>query len=127
MAMEKRKSSRVPFSIQAEIDAQGLTFIGQVENLSLQGMFVFTEHRIELETPLSIRICLTGTQSNLAINLKGKVVRKTTDGVGVFFESVDLDSFIHLKNIMDYNSADPEKVMEEFLEFVRENLSKGKE
>ena len=118
--MEKRRFSRVPFKIQAYIEAEGLQFTGEVENISLKGMFVITEHIMELGAPLSVRINLTGSQSNLIIDLKGKVVRKTTDGIGVFFESMELDSFIHLKNIVDYNSADPEKIIEEYVGLVQE-------
>lgn len=123
--MEKRKFSRVPFHIEAEINANGSNFKGEVENLSLKGMLVHIhDHLLELGTPLTMIINLTGVNSNLSINLKGRVVRVSQEGIGIFFEEIDLDSFIHLKNIIDYNVADPEKVKEEFFEYIRENISK---
>ena len=123
--MEKRKFSRVPFHIEAEINVNGSNFKGEVENLSLKGMLVhIDDHLLELGTPLTMIINLTGVNSNLSINLKGRVVRVNQEGIGIFFEEIDLDSFIHLKNIIDYNVADPEKVKEEFFEYIRENISK---
>ncbi|HHX73806.1 MAG TPA: PilZ domain-containing protein [Firmicutes bacterium] len=113
--VEKRRFTRVPFRIATEITAGELAFQGEVKDLSLKGMFIFTEHLLEIGTPLDIKINLTGKQSNLQIALQGKVLRKTPDGIVVVFDTVELDSFIHLKNIVAYNSADPEKIMTEYI------------
>lgn len=123
-SMEKRRFSRVPFRIQAEITAGGQKFTGAVENLSLKGMYVKTEHAVDVGAPISIKIVLTGTQSNLMIDLKGKVVRQTDEGIGVYFDDMDLDSFIHLKNIVHYNSTDPEIIVNEFTRYLRD-VAKG--
>lgn len=123
--MEKRKFSRIPFQIKAEMDAEGQKFEGEVDNFSLKGMFVKTEHTLENGTSVFSTVKLTGTNSSLIIQLKGRVVRTTPEGIGIFFEEMDLDSFIHLKNIIDYNTADPDKVKDEFMEYVRESISKN--
>ncbi|NLP37780.1 MAG: PilZ domain-containing protein [Firmicutes bacterium] len=112
--MEKRRFSRVPFHIQVEIDTGEIKFTGEVKDLSLKGMFIISEHILPLDKQVSIKIYLTGTNAKLVITLEGKVIRKATDGFAVYFDAIDLDSFILLKNIIDYNSADPEKIWAEY-------------
>ncbi|NLM46791.1 MAG: PilZ domain-containing protein [Firmicutes bacterium] len=113
--MEKRRFTRVPFRTEVEITAGELKFKGEVKDLSLKGMCVLTEHLLEVGTPVDILLSLTGKQSNLVIMLQGKVLRKDTNSIAVYFDTVELDSFIHLKNIVAYNSTDPEKIMAEYI------------
>lgn len=120
--MEKRKFLRVPFEIKAEIISEGQKFIVDVKDLSLKGLYVKSDHKFELKTPVDLKIDLSGNQTNLSINLKAEVVRVTDEGMGLFFSQMDLDSFIHLRNIVEYNSVDPERVREEFFEFVKTNV-----
>jgi hypothetical protein len=56
------------------------------------------------------------------IHLTGKVVRLLPEGIGIFFEEMDLDSFSHLSKIIEYNSVDPEKVKDELVEYIRKHL-----
>jgi len=42
-------------------------------------------------------------------------VFEDSDGVALQFAQVDLDSFVHLKNIVAYNSGGEDKIMEEFV------------
>jgi hypothetical protein len=120
--MEKRELTRVAFHIEAIIKYQERTFAGKVENLSLKGMFIQTAEKLEVTEPISIIIHLAGDSSDLEINLNGNVVRVDQSGVGVQFDKIDLDSFIHLRNIVAYNSGDEDNVMKEFLSFVNHKM-----
>ncbi len=118
--LEKRRFTRVPFRIETEITAGELKFKGEVKDLSLRGMCILTEHLLEIGTPVDILLSLTGKQSNLVIMLQGKVIRKDAESIAVYFDTVELDSFIHLKNIVAYNSTDPEKIMAEYIQGLAE-------
>lgn len=120
---EKRELTRVAFDIEATVKYQDHEFRGKVDNLSLKGMFIKTIEKIVLNDLVEIKIHLAGTTSDLEINLQGKVVRTTADGIGIQFEKVDLDSFIHLRNIVAYNSGDEDKVMNEFFSFINHKTS----
>jgi PilZ domain len=121
--MEKRALTRVAFDIDATITYQEHTFSGKVNNLSLKGMFILTTEKVKLQDTIQVIIHLAGETSELEINLTGTVVRITDEGIGVQFEKVDLDSFIHLRNIVAYNSGDEDKVMDEFFSFVNQKTS----
>jgi hypothetical protein len=120
--MEKRELIRVPFQIDATLLYQDLTIKGKIENLSLKGMFILIEGLFKLQDSVQIKIHLAGESSNLDINVTGIVVRKNEKGIGVQFEKVDLDSFIHLRNIVAYNSGDEDKVMDEFCNFINHKV-----
>lgn len=121
--MEKRNLSRVLFNTKAVIRYGGAEVDGEVENLSLNGMFIRTQQRIPLGETVEITIQLAGDTSSLSIDLEGKVIRTAEKGVGLLYQKVDLDSFIHLRNIVSYNSTDSDSVMEEFLRFIKKNIS----
>lgn len=111
--MSTRKFSRVRFNVGATIRVGDRQFQGAVENLSMAGMFLVTSEQLPEGEAVDITIVLTGTEPEIAVNFNGIVTRITEDGVGFTFEKMDLDSYMHLKNIIAYNIDDAEKVMEE--------------
>ncbi len=121
---EKRKLSRVLFHIRALIKKADLEFAGKVENLSLNGLLIQLPQKTEslhLEDKVEVTIDLAGESSGLFINVTGEVARVETDGaVALHISHIDLDSFVHLKNILAYNSGDYDKIMDEFMESIQE-------
>lgn len=121
--MSTRKFSRVRFHVRATIRIAGRQFHGAVENLSMTGMFLVTDEQLEEGEPADITIALSGTMPEIAVRFSGAVTRITEDGVGFTFAKMDLDSYMHLKNIIAYNSDDAEKVMEEIGHAIDEKLA----
>lgn len=121
--MSMRKFSRVAFHVVATITTAGRSFQGAVANLSMNGLFVETSERLPEGTAVEIVITLAGTEPELRVAFSGRVARLTETGVGFHFEKVDLDSYTHLKNIIAYNIADPDKVMEEIYSNIEENIA----
>lgn len=121
--MSTRKFSRVHFSVEATIKTADRFFQGTVENLSMTGMFLVTAERLPVGEPVEITIILTGTSPEIPISFNGKASRIVENGIGFIFEKIDLDSYMHLKNIVAYNLDDAEKVMEEICHSIDEKLS----
>lgn len=118
--MEKRSFTRVMFQTDAVVSYEGGTISGKVENLSMNGMFLRTPEKIPRDTLLAIRVSLSGATSELSIQLKGIVVRPGEDGAAIQFKEMDLDSFIHLKNVVAYNCGDEGEVMEEVYKHIEQ-------
>lgn len=121
--MSTRKFSRVQFNVGATIKSADRQFQGAVENLSMAGMFLVTNELLGEGEAVDITIVLTGTEPEIAVNFNGIVTRITEDGVGFTFEKMDLDSYMHLKNIIAYNIDDAEKVMEEIGHSIDEKFA----
>ena len=119
----RRKFSRVPFSVKGELQWRGNKTHGEVSDLSLQGMFFRTQASCEPGETLEVTLHLAGKSSDLAIHVEGVVVRSARDGVALRFEHLDLDSFVHLRSILAYNTGDADKIDEEFMRYIKEKES----
>ena len=117
--MEKRNNTRVLFDVSTIVKYKNKEIKGNVVNLSLNGILMRIEENIPKNANVSINIIMEGSSSQLLINLEGIVVRSEKSEVAVEFKSIDLDSFIHLKNIVVYNEGNEEKIMKEFYNTVR--------
>lgn len=102
---EKRGGERVDFEtrIVLKTSTSALHLQGNSKDLALKGLFVTTREKIDIGTPCEIRIKIGGVRE-MELHLEGTIVRQTADGVGIAFNSMDLDTYTHLKNIVRYNS-----------------------
>jgi hypothetical protein len=125
--MSTRKFSRVHFNVGAIVKVADRQFQGAVENLSMTGMFLVTNEQLAEGESVDIAIVLTGTLPEISVNFTGVVTRIAEDGVGFTFEKMDLDSYMHLKNIIAYNIDDAEKVMEEIGHSIDEKFASEKQ
>ena len=112
--MEDRQKTRVLFHVKASIKYNNATIEGDVDNLSINGMFMNTEKNIPENTTADFSIHLSGSSSKLNLNIKGRVIRKEDNGIAVSFLEMDLDSYAHLKNIIAMNKTDENNIREEF-------------
>ncbi|MDY6837580.1 MAG: PilZ domain-containing protein [Thermodesulfobacteriota bacterium] len=114
MSDDKRRFTRVPFRVQAEITVdESSYYTEEIKNLSVGGCLLPVAAPLDVGTACHVRIQLSGTSSELHIEIDAQVVRCCAGEVAVKFTGVDLDSFFHLQNIVRYNSPDPDAVEEE--------------
>ena len=115
MGADKRKGTRVHFKTRVVLktDVSEIKANANSSDISIKGMFISTNEKIPVGTPCDIEIVLSGTTSRLALNIEGVVARRDKNGLGITFNSMDVDSYFHLKNIVMYNAKDPDAVEEE--------------
>lgn len=121
MGEEKRKRTRVHFKTQVTLRTEELEIEAEAnsKDISLKGIFVNTKEKIPAGTPCDIEIMLTGTSTELALSIKGTIIRQEPSGLGIAFDSMDVDSYFHLKNIVMYNASDPEDIEKEMLSLLK--------
>ena len=107
---EKRRHFRVGFSTAIEIllqaDGKEVKLPGNSMDLSLKGMFVSAEEKFVPGTKCVVHVYLTGGIDKIELQMKGTVARMSDNGMGLIFDSMDVDTYSHLKNIVYYNSGD---------------------
>ncbi len=103
---ERRNGIRVDFATKVFITVgdQLTQYDGDSKDISLRGIFLSTEDYLEINSNCDIEIRLAGAQDDITLSLRGHIVRKEESGYAIYFDSVDLDSYTHLKNIIKYNS-----------------------
>ena len=108
---ERRDKPRVAFDTRIILET-GTTEIqteGNSRNLSLNGIYVKSREKIEIDSPCRVKIVLSGTAEPLVLKMEGRIVRSDSSGIGIAFESMDLDSYTHLKNIVRFNAENPDE------------------
>lgn len=114
--MEDRVQPRVIFHVSASLDFNGHTVNGNVENLSMSGMLINTTDQLPEDTEADVTVYLSGTSSELSLNMSCEVIRKETHGIAVKFTRIDIDSYVHLRNIIAFNKMDEYMIIKEFEE-----------
>lgn len=107
---EKRNKPRVHYKtdILVKLDKFEVRALGNSRDLSLNGIFIKADDDIPVGTECMVEISLSGTTESLPLTMQGTVVRKEASGIGISFNSMDIDSYTHLKNLVRYNSEDPD-------------------
>ena len=107
---ERRKYTRIGFAtkirIRIEADGKQVEIDGNSKDLNLKGIFVTADDRFPSGAKCSIQVYLTGGIDEIELQMKGRVVRESENGMGIIFDSMDVDTYSHLKNIVYYNSCD---------------------
>jgi len=106
---DRRKYSRVGFATEIKIDLKTrdqLRLEGNSKDLSQKGIFVTTDQRFAMGTLCSVKIYLTGGIEKIELSIEGAIVRETSTGIGIVFNSMDVETYSHLKNIVYYNRVD---------------------
>lgn len=109
----KREKVRVDFQTQIVIDFDQpeIQLTADSRNLSLRGIYVSTQEDVALHAKCRVRVFLSGTLDPHSIMMVGTVVRKEPKGIAIYFDSMELDSYIELKNIVRYNTENPDDVV----------------
>lgn len=105
---ERRNEIRVGFATKVFITVgdRQTGYEGDSRDISLRGVFLNTDDPIELNTDCNVEIRLPSIPDDIVLSLQGHIVRKEATGYAIYFDSVDLDSYTHLKNIIKYNTPD---------------------
>lgn len=96
--MTKRQFERVDCRTTALITYQGRAFRGEVENLSLKGLFVKTDQKIDLNETVQVTVYFNGNTGDLSFSIEGKVVHCDDQGIGLNFQKIDTKSLVHTLN-----------------------------
>ncbi len=120
MVQNERKFMRTDFYVNGYFNEAGKTITFKVVNLSLKGALIHLDEELTLQKNQEIDISILLTHSEVKINARCLVVHISSDGeYGLKFESIDLDSMIHLRRLLELNTV-PEGEIERELSFLRD-------
>ena len=117
---ERREFSRVVIQVLVRLRTkEGAIVTGKGTRISLKGLFLETSTRLPNGSAFQIEIVLGTEQPHrLLINVEGKVTRQEESGLGLEFTQMGSEGYEHLKNLVLYNSDEPEKVEKEFMQHL---------
>ena len=112
---EHRRSHRVPFDCLVEFTSADCRHVCELIDISVQGALIAacSGATPQAGTPCKLKISLDDSDE-IQIIMKGIVAHKIENRVGIHCESIDVDSMIHLRKLVEYNLEDPELVNRDF-------------
>ena len=111
--MEQRNFTRVNFSAAAAIRCKDQVFLGDIANVSLQGLFIKTNGKIPLNLPVDVTVY---TYPKISFHLHADVVRQEWNGLGIRINKIDMQSFTLLRNVVAMQSDDHDAIINETFE-----------
>ena len=105
---EQRKAERIRFESQITIRTGDDTVEATADsrNISLKGIYLVPEKKIPVDTPCTLAITLTGKGSQMIVTIPGKICRHDGQGTAVAFLDMDVDSFVHIKNLVKLHTSE---------------------
>lgn len=113
--MDTRRCTRVNFSAMATIRCNDQAITGNLDNVSLKGLFVKTTQNIPLDLPLDVTVYY---DRDACFSLRASAVRRTESGFGLKILGMDVQSFVLLRNEIAHQCNDLDGVMRETLQVV---------
>ena len=111
MPLDKRKFSRIPVKVNAELTAGDRSFrIGEIMNIGMGGCLLPVSADLKAGTVCHLRILLNAAQSEISVEIAGEIKRSTPGTVAVQFTRIDPDSLFHLRNLIRYNFPDADVI-----------------
>ena len=107
MIKERRRRTRVPIQIDVDVLLKGVIIKLKSFNISLVGILCTSDPLFRLDEPCTVIISLGG---DLQISIDAKIVRLGEKETAIKFTSLDDESFIHLKKLVQYNIGNAERV-----------------
>lgn len=118
---EKRKYTRVPFEVDISlVVGDSIITSKRLSNISLGGMYVYSETYHKEGTQCIVRIDLVGSSSGMYVQAEAEVVRNDSSGMALNFTKIDLDSLIILRHLVEIHSEDSNAVDREYYENLLE-------
>lgn len=114
---ERRQFSRIEFDAHVTLTQEGKSFVAQLEDISLNGVLLSTpaDYHLRTDIPCTLNIALA---QDVAINMQVTLVHSSSNVLGLHCTSIDMESIIHLRRLIEINLADPqasERVLAELL------------
>lgn len=109
-SQERRTAQRVQLSaiVNIKIDDQLFAAGTDLRDISLDGINIIIDKVLPINRICDLEILISGPSSELTLRTKGRILRQDANGAAVKFTELDIDTYLHLKNIVLYNRT-PER------------------
>ncbi len=116
--IERRLAKRAICTTSALITFNKIEILGNVENLSLDGMYLRAENQFDTYQNVDIKISYHGEDKDLSVLVKGVVSRRDEAGMGIQFKEMTMQSFKIVKDIVKRHHDNPEEIEKEMIKYM---------
>lgn len=114
---ERRRFSRIEFDADVRLLQDGNQYSAQLHDISLNGVLIATpsEYHIRTDMPCTLLVILS---DDVVITMQVALVHSSSTFLGLHCTSIDMDSIVHLRRLIEINLGEPgapERVLTELL------------
>lgn len=118
---EKRTFTRIQYKYYADLSYDRKTLPSvPIKDISLKGCFIVLKKTSGLKLDHNVKLQIK-LDKGLIVHLSGRIIRIDNNGIAVYFSSVDMDSFYHLRKIVELYTGNPKKIEQELIKFIEMN------
>lgn len=110
---EQRHFQRVPFATVSTIEFGGKSHHAEVIDICLKGALLKLSGPPECLRGDACTVSIVLDNSDIVVQFEAEVAHLRDQFLGVKLLKIDIDSMIHLRNIVELNTADPDLVRKE--------------
>jgi hypothetical protein len=110
---EQRHFQRVPFATGSTIEFGEERHDAEVVDICLKGALLKLSGPAEYRRGDACTVSIVLDNSDIVVQFKAEVAHLRDQFLGVKLLKIDIDSMIHLRNIVELNTADPDQVRKE--------------
>jgi len=114
---EKRLFQRIRFAVTTEVEINGIRHETKLVDISFKGALLEFPHEEILDTGLPCHLIVHLDMSDVTLSFTGVIAHCNDNLTGIKFITIDIDSMIHLRSLLELNSGDPELVRSELNAF----------
>jgi hypothetical protein len=115
---DRRKFSRVGLALPVQLEVPPARQSCVLRDVSLKGALVEVPAGLVVEVDQPVTRVLSLEAEGVTIRMQGKVAHRHDNLVGVRCGSIDLESIMHLRRLLELNLGDGELVSRELRELV---------
>ncbi|WP_194437609.1 PilZ domain-containing protein [Vibrio fluminensis] len=104
--IERRRFSRIVYQALAVVSQGDIEVEATVKDLSLHGLLLRCPQSHLLNPSETISIKFQLTDSDITIELEGRIIGELHEITRIIIEHIDIDSISHIKRIIELNVGD---------------------
>ncbi|MBC6904012.1 PilZ domain-containing protein [Saccharophagus sp. K07] len=114
---ERRNFSRIPFDGDVRLLQEGKQYQAQLQDISVNGVLISTpaDYHLRTDIPCTLQVTLA---DDVIITMQVTLVHSSSAFLGFHCTSIDMDSMVHLRRLIEINLGEPgaaERVLAELL------------
>jgi hypothetical protein len=119
---EKRRFSRIACLEKAIVQCGEEIVEAEILDISLKGALLQLNDDADMSTGDKFQITLQLMDSDIVLQFLAELAHRRKNLMGVKFVHMDIDSFMHLRSLLEARTANPQQVMDE-IPFLTDDTS----
>lgn len=115
----KRKFQRVPFQCQSLVKCGEQAYAGELLDISMKGALLLLRDIPELEMEHVYFLDITLANSDIHLQFEASLAHRQENHYGFIFISEDLETFSHLRRLLELNIGDTDLVDRELADWMK--------